>query len=147
MPREAVSGLQYRALAMQPGLRLDVLIPTHNRARMLERCLASVLHAAPAENIEVHITVICNACNDDSRAVVLRYQAACPGRITLLEERRRGKSKALNAGIAATSGDLIGMIDDDEEVDVNWLRVIARAFEDPSGTRQCRSGFRTNTSR
>lgn len=117
---------------MQPGLRLDVLIPTHNRARFLERCLASVLHAAPADNLEAHVTIICNACSDGSREVALRYQAAFPGRITLLEERRRGKSKALNAGIAATSGELVGMIDDDEEVDVNWFRVIARAFADPS---------------
>ena len=110
--------------------RLDVLIPTHNRAPLLERCIASVLRAAPADTLEVHITVICNACTDGSRAVVRRYLAAHPGRITLLEERRRGKSKALNAGIAATTGDLVGMIDDDEEVDVNWFTVIARAFAD-----------------
>jgi glycosyltransferase involved in cell wall biosynthesis len=116
---------------MRPRLRLDVLIPTHNRAPLLERCLASVLRAAPADDLDVHITVVCNGCSDGSRATVLRYQAAYPGRISIIEERRRGKSKALNAGIAATSGDLVGMIDDDEEVDVNWLRVIAREFADP----------------
>lgn len=116
---------------MAGALRLDVLIPTHNRARLLERCLASVLRASAPEHLDVHITVICNACSDGSREAVLRYQAAYPGRVSVLEERRRGKSKALNAGIAATSGDLIGMIDDDEEVDVDWLRVVARAFADP----------------
>jgi glycosyltransferase involved in cell wall biosynthesis len=115
---------------MSARLRLDLLIPTHNRAPSLERCLASVLWAAPTDNVDVHITVICNACSDGSRAIVRRYQAAHPGRISLLEERRRGKSKALNAGIAATSGDLIGMIDDDEEVDVNWVQVIGRIFAD-----------------
>jgi glycosyltransferase involved in cell wall biosynthesis len=118
--------------AMPAGLRLDVLIPTHNRGSMLERCLASVMRAAPDDAVDVHVTVICNGCTDGSSAIVRRYQAAYPGRITLLEECRRGKSKALNAGIAATGGDLVGMIDDDEEVDVNWVKVIGRVFADPS---------------
>jgi glycosyltransferase involved in cell wall biosynthesis len=117
---------------MTSAPRLDVLIPTHNRAPLLERCLASVLRAVPPDGLDIHITVICNACTDHSRATILRYQAVYPGRISIIEERRCGKSKALNAGIAATSGDLVGMIDDDEEVDVNWLRAIARAFADPA---------------
>jgi len=117
---------------MASRLRLDVLIPTHNRAPMLERCLASVLRAELVESLDVHVTVVCNACTDGSPMVVRRYQAAYPGRVTLLEERRRGKSKALNAGIAGTSGDLVAMIDDDEEIGGTWLRAIARAFSDPS---------------
>ena len=117
---------------MRPSLRLEVVIPTRNRAAMLERCLASVLRATAADNLDVHVTVVCNACVDDSRGVVRRYQAAHPGRISCLEERRRGKSKALNAAIAATSADLVAMIDDDEEIDVNWLCVIGQAFGDPS---------------
>lgn len=117
---------------MSARRRLDVLIPTHDRAPLLERCLASVLRAAPADNLDVHVTIVCNACTDGTQATVRRYQAAYPGRVSIIEERRRGKSKALNAGIAATSGDLVGMIDDDEEVEVNWLRVIGRVFEDPT---------------
>src|SRR4029079_13048311 len=117
---------------MRAALKLDVLIPTRKRAARLERRLASVLTARPADELHVHITVICNGCSDDSAALVRRYQASFPGRISLIEERRRGKSKALNAGIAATTGDLVGMIDDDEAVDPEWLRVIARAFADPS---------------
>ena len=40
--------------------------------------------------------------------------------------------QAGDSGIGATSGDLIGMIDDDEEVDVNWVQVIGRVFADPA---------------
>jgi len=116
---------------MGPGLRLDVLIPTHNRGSVLGRCLLSVLQAAPAPGLDVHVTVVCNACSDDSRSVVRRIQALHPGRVSLVEERRLGKSKALNAGIAATTGDLVGMIDDDEEVGARWLQEIAAAFQDP----------------
>jgi glycosyltransferase involved in cell wall biosynthesis len=38
----------------------------------------------------------------------------------------------LNTGIASTSGDLVGMIDDDEEVDPAWYRVICAAFQNES---------------
>jgi glycosyltransferase involved in cell wall biosynthesis len=99
---------------------------------MLERCVRSVLSADPAPRLHVHVTVICNGCTDASREVVHRLQMSYPGMITLLEERRRGKSKALNAGIEATRGDLVGMIDDDEEVAPQWLTVIAEAFTDPA---------------
>jgi len=112
------------------SLRLDVLIPTHNRGVLLETCIRSVLNAASAPGLDVHITVIENGCSDGTVDTVRHLQGAFPRQITLLSERRRGKSRALNAGIAATSGDLVGMIDDDEEVGAAWLQIIARAFQD-----------------
>ncbi len=111
-------------------MKLDVLIPTQNRARLLERAVWSVLGAAPVPTLDVHITVICNACDDNSRDRLAAVQKEVPGRVDVIEERRRGKSKALNAGVASTRGDLVGMIDDDEEVDRDWVRVVARAFQD-----------------
>jgi glucosyl-dolichyl phosphate glucuronosyltransferase len=117
---------------MDRRLRLDVLVPTHNRARALERCVRSVLSAKASPRLDVHITVICNGCTDDSREALRWLQASHPGTITLLEERRRGKSRALNLGIDATRGDLVGMIDDDEEVAPQWLTVIGDAFSDPA---------------
>jgi glycosyltransferase involved in cell wall biosynthesis len=116
---------------MSVRLRLDVLVATHDRAHLLDRCIRSVLNARPSPHLDVHVTVVCNACRDESREVVLRMQAAFPAQISMIEERRRGKSKALNAGIAATTGDLVGMIDDDEEVDAAWLEVIGEAFQNP----------------
>lgn len=115
-----------------PRLRLDVLVPTYNRASQLERCVRSVLDAASSPFLDVRITVICNACVDDSPEVVRRLQSSHPGLISMVSERRRGKSKALNAGISATSGDLVGMIDDDEEVHPAWIQVAGEAFQDPT---------------
>ena len=117
---------------MERQRRLDVLVPTHNRAGRLEGCLKSVLNARPYAGLELHVTVICNACTDGSQEVVRRLQAAYPRRMSLLEERRRGKSRALNLGIASTGGDLVGMIDDDEEVDPAWIEILGAAFEDPA---------------
>src|SRR5262249_28082222 len=52
-------------------------------------------------------------------------------RFQYLFERAQGRSSALNAGIIATDGDVVGMIDDDEEVDEKWF---ARVYEAFAGT-------------
>jgi glucosyl-dolichyl phosphate glucuronosyltransferase len=39
-----------------------------------------------------------------------------------------GNPHALNAGIAATDGELVGLIDDDEEIDAGWFECVDGAF-------------------
>ncbi len=46
------------------------------------------------------------------------------GRLRYLFEKNQGKSWALNSGIAATSGDLLGIIDDDEEDPLQLVRLL-----------------------
>ena len=111
-------------------MRLDVLVPTLNRAVFLERTLRSLLEARVPDGLEVVITVVENHCTDDTVPVLQRIERANPGRIRHVSERRRGKSRALNTGIQRTRGDLVGMIDDDEEVDPRWFHVIHESFAD-----------------
>jgi glycosyltransferase involved in cell wall biosynthesis len=113
-------------------MRLDVLVPTLNRARSLERTIRSLLQAEVPDGLEVLITVVDNCSTDGTSALVERLSAENPGRLACAFERRRGKSRALNTGIAATSGHLVGTIDDDEEVERSWYRVVFSAFQDPS---------------
>ena len=98
-------------------MRLDVLVPTLNRAVSLERTLRSLLQAPVPDGLEVVITVVDNRCTDGTLSLLHRLEGENPGRIRHVSERRRGKSRALNTGIQQTQGDLVGMIDDDEEVD------------------------------
>jgi glycosyltransferase involved in cell wall biosynthesis len=99
---------------------------------MLERAVRSVLAARPASSLTVRVVAICNGCTDDSLDRMRQVMAEAPGRVEFIWERRRGKSTALNVGIARSSADLIGMIDDDEEVAASWLEVVADAFRDPT---------------
>jgi glycosyltransferase involved in cell wall biosynthesis len=88
-------------------MRLDVLVPTLNRALFLERTLRSLLEARVPDGLEVVITVVENHCTDGTVALLERVEAENPGRIRHVSERRRGKSRALNAGIAQTRGELV----------------------------------------
>lgn len=112
--------------------RLDVLLPTLDRAHLLERTLQSLLAAPVPRRFEVLITVIENGCTDGTVELVEWMSKHYPGRIRLIHEPRRGKSRALNAGLAATDGELVGMVDDDEVVDPEWFAEIDRAFQDPT---------------
>jgi glycosyltransferase involved in cell wall biosynthesis len=51
-------------------------------------------------------------------------------RLRYVKETKQGLSHARNAGIAAGRGDLIGFIDDDEQIDRTWYEVIEREFRD-----------------
>jgi glucosyl-dolichyl phosphate glucuronosyltransferase len=111
-------------------MRLDVVIPTHNRAILLPRALDSLVTADRADGLDVTVTVVDNRSTDDTRKVVESCMPRFAGRLNYIYESKPGRSHALNTGIAATGGDLVGMIDDDEEVDRGWLRTIRVAFED-----------------
>ena len=109
-------------------MRLDVILPTYNRHQFLKLTLDSLLAAHVPEGLIVSITVVDNNSTDATRETVEAYQPKFAGRLNYLFEKKQGRSHALNAGIDATSGDLIGMIDDDEQVDQRWFQIIHQMF-------------------
>lgn len=111
-------------------MRLDVIVTTFNRQKLLKRALESLLAAHVPEDLSVRVTVVDNASTDQTSEVVQQIAPAFQGRLQYLVEGTQGKSYALNTGIGATTGDLVGMIDDDEEIDEAWYSRVQRAFRD-----------------
>ena len=113
-------------------MRLDVLIASYQRPHLLSRTLESLLKAPVPAGLDVHVTVIHNDDAPGTRQVVEQFDAAFEGRLHYIHERRRGKSYAINTGIHATDGDLIGFLDDDEEIDRAWYAQIFDVLQDDS---------------
>jgi glycosyltransferase involved in cell wall biosynthesis len=113
-------------------MKLDVLVATYNRSELLARALRSLLAGSIPPGAEVCVTVVDNNSTDATRQVVEANMPAFGGRLRYLFEKNQGKSWALNSGITATGGDLVGIIDDDEEVDPNWFVRCFSAFADPT---------------
>jgi glycosyltransferase involved in cell wall biosynthesis len=113
-------------------MKLDVVIPTYNRSALLRLTLASLLRAPIPPQLDVTIIVIDNNSHDDTPQVVQQIQTSTTRPIIYVKETRQGSSRSRNAGIAAGTGELIGFIDDDEEIEEHWFQVVAREFEDPS---------------
>ena len=111
-------------------MQLAVIIPTFNRAQMLARTLESLLQASVPAGLDARITVVDNNSTDGTRELVAREAARFGGRLNYVFEPQQGRSHALNAGIRSTTGDLVGMLDDDEEVHPSWFTRIQSAFQD-----------------
>ena len=109
-------------------MRLDVIIPTYNRQKMLERTLSSLHRASVPSGLEVKVTVVDNNSTDKTRQVVKEWAKRFDGRLDCAFESKQGRSSALNRGILSTDGDLVGMIDDDEEIDERWYECVRAAF-------------------
>jgi glycosyltransferase involved in cell wall biosynthesis len=76
--------------------------------------------------------VVDNNSKDKTREVVEEFICRSPGRFRYLFEPHQGKSHALNSGIRAASGDILAFMDDDVEVDPNWLCNLSKALNDPT---------------
>jgi glucosyl-dolichyl phosphate glucuronosyltransferase len=111
-------------------MRLDVVIPTYNRSALLKKTLRSLLDARVPAGLDVRITVVDNNSSDDTRETVLAEQAKATLPIHYVFEKRQGRSPALNAGVAATSGTHVGFIDDDEQIDQSWYEQVFSVFNE-----------------
>ncbi len=113
-------------------MQIDVIIPTFNRAALLERAVRSVLDARRNGSFELAVTVVDNNSTDDTAEVVARLADESPSGaqccVRYLLEPRQGKSHAVNAALVATHGEIIALADDDQWMDAEWLNVIQRAL-------------------
>jgi glucosyl-dolichyl phosphate glucuronosyltransferase len=116
--------LQNEAIEM----KLQIVIPTYNRADMLRRTLTSIINAKKPESMTVGVTVVDNNSKDNTRSVVEEFQAGGEFDLNYIFEPRQGRTFALNTGIKNADCDLLGTIDDDEELADNWIVEVEKVF-------------------
>jgi glycosyltransferase involved in cell wall biosynthesis len=125
-------GMRVSTFTAQPtfsgvlSLSLDVIVPTFNRSALLTRMLRSLANAQVPKGMAVRVYVVDNNSTDDTADRVKTFTGALP--LYYLHESRQGKSRALNTGLQASNGDVVGLIDDDEEIDPDWFREVHRQF-------------------
>ena len=107
-----------------------VLIPTFNRAALLDDTLRSLRRLRLGPGRTWNVIVVDNNSSDHTRSVVDRHARDFPVSLQYLFEGRQGRSSALNAGIAAAEGAIVAMTDDDVRVDEAWLEAACAALVD-----------------
>lgn len=110
-------------------MKLDVIVPTYNRAELLKRTLLSLARAELPPNFSVKVTVVDNNSTDATRAAVEELKSKFE-KIALeyVFEPRAGKSFALNAGIRRASGDILSGVDDDVAIAEDWFVELEKIF-------------------
>ncbi len=110
---------------------LDVIIATYNRKEMLRQAIQSVLQLPAPPELTVRVLVADNNSKDGTKDLVTSLATGFNQRLHYVFEPRQGKSYALNTAIARSEADLIGIIDDDEELHPEWLNRARDLFQDP----------------
>ena len=106
-------------------MSLSVVIPTHNRPDLLRLCLQSLRRHAPRNT---QFIVVDDGSANSSVSIV----AAEFGVTILRNDRPLGFATAVNGGIAAATGAVIELLNDDTEVEPGWADAAVAHFADPT---------------
>jgi glycosyltransferase involved in cell wall biosynthesis len=107
----------------ETGVQLaSVIVPTRDRLRPLERCLAA-LERQSYRPLEV-LVVDDGGGSDEIAALVTAHGAR------LVPGPRRGPAAARNAGVRAASGVFVCLTDDDCEPESDWVEWLVRRLRD-----------------
>jgi glycosyltransferase involved in cell wall biosynthesis len=101
---------------------VSVVIPTYRRPESLARCL----EALGRQESTAHETLVVVRAGDEQSTQVVRAQGNA---VQLVTVTRPGVVAAMNAGIDASSGDVVALTDDDSAPHTDWLRRIVAVYE------------------
>lgn len=108
----------------QTPLTVSVIIPTMNRPKDLERCIRSIVaQSRPPEEL---ILV------DDGNLDLGPFEALLaerPTRLRYIKKDRKGLARSRNVGMRQSSGDILVFLDDDTELDPDYIRGYLEIFE------------------
>ena len=105
---------------------MSIVVPVRNAERTVRDCIASLLQLEyPSSRREV--VVVDNGSSDASAPIIRDLP------VRLLTEPRRGPSWARNAGIDASTGDIVAFTDADCIVTTGWLRELVASFREDDG--------------
>ncbi|WP_159807586.1 glycosyltransferase [Cellulomonas citrea] len=104
---------------------VSVIIPVHGQWAYTQQCLRSLMDTT---GDDVEIVVVDDASPDESLAELRRV----PGVQVVALEVNRGFIGACNAGIAASRGELVVLLNNDTQVRTGWLDAMREAIADPT---------------
>jgi GT2 family glycosyltransferase len=117
------------ARPVSTGPSLSIIIATYTRAALLDECLRHLADQQFAAGDEV--IVVDNGSTDDTGGVATSHRSRFPVPLRLLYEPTPGKSHALARALSAASSDVLAFLDDDVNVDRQWLDVVRDTMSDP----------------
>jgi GT2 family glycosyltransferase len=104
----------------------SIVIVTYNGQNHLQRCLSSVFN-----NLEssYEVIVVDNHSSDHTVIDIKKSFRKFKNKLTILElDNNYGPAYARNRGVAVAKGQLLAFLDNDTEVDKNWLITTKNTF-------------------
>jgi GT2 family glycosyltransferase len=111
-------------------IKLSIIIPTKNRARMVQTLLNSLRELVGLDKFQPQIIVGDNNSQDETSELLHTIAKNFPLPLTLLKVEERGKSAVMNEASRLARGDVLAFLDDDVVVQANWLCAVQQFFQE-----------------
>lgn len=98
--------------------KISIVIPVYNVEKYLARCIESILNQT-YDNLEI---ILVDDGSQDNSGVICDNYARKYEKIKVIHKKNGGLSSARNAGMKSASGEYIGFVDSDDDVDVHMYK-------------------------
>jgi GT2 family glycosyltransferase len=125
-PQSAIRSLQSEI--RNPQCAISVVVTTYNSMRTIGPCVQSVLRNL---GLFDELILVDNASRDGTQEVLRQIAEVDPRVKVVLNNKNLGFSGGTNAGIRASSGEFVVLLNPDTEVTPGWLARLRAHFADP----------------
>lgn len=101
-------------------MKISIIVPVYNVESYLRKCINSILNQT-TENIE--IILVNDGSTDKSGDICDEYKKK-DDRVVVIYKENGGLSSARNVGLEIATGDLIGFIDSDDWIELDYFEIL-----------------------
>ena len=101
---------------MNTDLKISIITPNYNYANYIGQTIESIISQ---DYPTIEYIIVDDGSTDNSARIIESFVEKFPNRIKLIRQTNKGQTAAINVGLRAATGDIIGWINSD---DTNHLR-------------------------
>lgn len=100
--------------------KISIIVPVYNVEKYIDKCIESIL----SQTLNEFELILVNDGSTDSSGKICDEYATKDSRIKVIHKNNGGVSSARNVGIDIATGDYIGFVDPDDDIDKNMYKTM-----------------------